>query len=127
MKIDKKIELIDTLLNNNIELDKYIQNIENSELETPVNLECSINEYILNNVNKKDTIKTNKTMKFRDIIKIAACTVLSLLIWYGYVNIDTSTTTSNTKDHQFIGKMQSYSNKLNGFMLKTINIERRDK
>lgn len=65
-----KFNKIDELLENENELEKYINNIEKQSMETPPNLKEKINIKI--------TKKKNKY--YIDICKIAACLIFSLAI-----------------------------------------------
>lgn len=63
-----KMQIIDELLKDDCKLEKYIDDIEKTQIQKPEN----IDKKILSKINK------NKKTKFADICKIAACLVFSL-------------------------------------------------
>lgn len=122
-----KIKTIDSLLDSDIELDKYISSIENSAIEIPNNLE---NDLLLQfNTSKQRNIFKENTLK---ILKIVACTTFALIMWNYLVltpiemqpivqkPIDITTNEPNT----------SFKDKLkiaNDFLITPLNFERNDK
>lgn len=66
----KKINKIDELLNDDIYLEKYISEINQKQVEIPLDL----NQKIMSKVNRK------KKKYYTDICKIAACLIFSLVI-----------------------------------------------
>lgn len=66
----KKLEEIDKLLEEDINLENYIKNIEEKQIKTPTELK----EKIISKINKK------KKVRYIDICKIAACLIFSLTI-----------------------------------------------
>lgn len=65
-----KLEEINKLLNNDINLENYINKIEKEQIEVPSNLQ----ERIISKVN------TKKKILYTDICKIAACLIFSLAV-----------------------------------------------
>lgn len=66
----QKLKEIDQLLNDDVQLEKYINEIQEKQIETPLNLKEKISSKI-SRKNKKFCI---------DICKIAACLIFSLAI-----------------------------------------------
>lgn len=66
----KKLEEIDKLLEEDVNLEIYIKNIEEKQIKTPIELK----EKIITKVNKK------KRVLYVDICKIVACLIFSLAI-----------------------------------------------
>lgn len=137
-KSKEKIEIIDTLLTNDDAFNVYIKDIEQDNEKTPINLEDNILRYIQTNtkenIKKKDN--TSKKYKFVDILKIAACTILSVLLWQAM-----AIEPPNNLEHEIpkSGNIEQEDNlstsimdindiymKINNFMLNPINFERRD-
>lgn len=67
---NNKIDKIDRLLENDMDLEKYINKIEKNKIEMPMNLK----EKIMSKINKK------RKIHYADICKIAACLIFSLAI-----------------------------------------------
>lgn len=65
-----RLEKIENLLNDDLELEKYINSLENTNFVIPKDL----------NKNIKNTIKIKKKIHYLDICKIAACLIFALLI-----------------------------------------------
>lgn len=65
-----ELEKIDKLLQDDISLEKYINEIQNKEVEVPDNLKSKI----FSKINNK------KKRKYADICKIAACLIFSLAV-----------------------------------------------
>ncbi len=132
-KLNKKIEQIENLLNCNTELEKYIKDIESSNIDIPNNLENILLEKFSNietppKIKKINTIKEN-TVK---ILKIAACTMFALIMW-NYITLSpikiehtqnhTIQTPQTENETYFKDKLQLAGN----FLLTPINFERNDR
>lgn len=126
-----KIDLIDTMLNNDDALNEYINLIQEDDIEVPPKLNSKILKYIDGNTSK------NKTYKFVDILKIAACTILSVLLWETIMINPPDLTTNkeesinedvqdNTHNSNFLINANDLCIKLNNFMFKPISFERRE-
>lgn len=73
-----EIERIEKILSNENFFNEYIKEIENKDIKIPDNLESDI----YNKLSKEKNIKVNiHKFNFIDIIKIAACTILSVILW----------------------------------------------
>lgn len=117
-----KIELIDTILNNSDAFDTYIQSIEKENIQTPLDVQSKI----LNSIKQKPQQKKN--LKFIDILKIAACTILSVLLWNSMNKIPLTANKETNKDKPYmLINTSDLSNKINQFMFKPIEIERGEK
>lgn len=118
----EKIEIIDTILNNSDAFDAYIQSIENSNIKTPINLQ----DKILSSIAKEP--KKKKNLKFVDILKIAACTILSILLWNSMnkIPIQIDKDANENKPYMLINT-SDISQKINQFMFKPIELERGEK
>lgn len=65
-----KLQEIDKLLNDDINLENYINEIEKQNIQTPSNLQ----ERIVSKINRK------RKVRYADICKIAACLIFSLAV-----------------------------------------------
>lgn len=72
--IDEKIKLIDSLLEDDSKLDKYINSIEDKNIDTPKDLNENIRKLVIKKINRK-------SKKLFEILQIAACTVFALVLW----------------------------------------------
>lgn len=130
-KTNEQIDLIDTLLKNDDALNVYINDIELSNIKTPDNLENNILKFInsKNDFKQKENSQT-KRFKAVDILKIAACTILSLLLWKAMAiqpgNIPENPDEVEQKTYFTINSSDFYR-KINKFMFKPINLERGEK
>lgn len=119
--IDDRLEEIDKLLNDNNLLDKYINILENSNIDIPIGLE----NRVLNGVQSNITKKSNK---FFDILKIVACTVVALCIWSSTLTSNTSYATNKSiKRSEFYTKFDSVVENISNFFMTPIIIEGREK
>lgn len=117
-----KIELIDTILNNSDAFNTYIQSIEKDTIQTPSELQSKI----LNSIKQKPQQKKN--LKFIDILKIAACTILSVLLWNSMNKIPLTPKEETNEDRPYmLINTSDLSKKINQFMFKPIEIERGEK
>lgn len=120
----EKIEIIDTILNNSDAFDTYIQSIEKENIKTPINLQ----DKILSSISKEP--KKKKNLKFVDILKIAACTILSVLLWNSMNKIPLPINKDDVKEESkpyMLINTSDFSKKINQFMFKPIEIERGEK
>ncbi|MBO5477919.1 MAG: hypothetical protein J6A15_09240 [Clostridia bacterium] len=117
-----KIEIIDTILNNSDAFDTYIQSIEKENIKTPISLQ----DKILSSISKEP--KKKKNLKFVDILKIAACTILSVLLWNSMNKIPLTPKEETNEDKSYmLINTSDLSKKINQFMFKPIEIERGEK
>ncbi len=79
-ELEEKILRINLLLDNDDLLENYLDNIENKELEVPKELSNNIMKSIEKNENKNKNLRS--TINIYSILKIAACTIFAILIWY---------------------------------------------
>lgn len=131
-KFNEQIDIIDTILNDDKALDFYIKDIENSNIRTPSSLESNILKYINNSkFDINDNNKKTKHIKPLDILKIAACTILSLLLWQAVpLSVESMTQKTNIEEEKptyLMLNTNEFYKKINQFMFKPINIERREK
>lgn len=129
-KYNEQIEIINTILDDSNSLELYIEDIEKSNIKSPAGLKKDILQYI--NTNNKSNVKNSnaKIVKPLDILKIAACTILSLLLWQAMPltteNINSKTNIKSEKPIYFLLNTNDFYKKINQFMFKPIEIERRE-
>ncbi len=75
-----KIDEINIILNNNIEFEKYIDEVSNNDVDIPKDLNLKIMDNIENNDKIRNIIK-NQKIRFSNILKIVACTLFAIIIW----------------------------------------------
>lgn len=121
--IDNKLDRIDKLLNNDNLFEEYINKIENSNFEIPIDLEKKI---LCGIYSKSNNVK--KTNRFFDILKIVACTVVALCIWNSTLTSNTSYATNKSiKRSEFYTKFDSVIENISNFFMTPITIERGEK
>lgn len=121
--IDNKLNRIDKLLNNDNLFEEYINKIENSNFEIPIDLEKKI---LCGIYSKSNNVK--KTNRFFDILKIVACTVVALCIWNSTLTSNTSYATNKSiKRSEFYTKFDSVIENISNFFMTPITIERGEK
>lgn len=78
---NNQIDKIDEILNDKDKFEKYINDIEMSNIKVPEdiedNIKMKINKETLNNKNNINI----KKYKYYDILKIVACIIFSLVVW----------------------------------------------
>ncbi len=125
---NEQLDILNTILNNDNAFNTYINSIEKDiDIKTPDNLENNILSYI-NNSKAKTIEKTkSKIKKFKpiDILKIAACTILSVLLWQT-MSLPPESVMANNEEPKtyFTINTSDFYRKINQFMFKQINIER---
>lgn len=129
-KIIEKIDMIDNLLIDDECLDDFIEKIDNKKLDIPQDLTQKINLKLKNYdiKNKEHHLKTyDKTFS---ILKIVACTIFAIIIWYSMPqDIDFSKNTEelavNTKgiDQILYDKINLFGQKVNNFFMVPIDLE----
>ena len=119
-----KLELIEDILNNDEALNTYISEIEKENIKTPKDLKDNVLNYISNSSIQK------KKVKLLDILKIAACTILSVFLWE-MLPMDNSNNLMISEDvpQENIESVDTtdFFKELSNFMFKPINFERREK
>lgn len=128
---NEQLDIINTLLNDDKAFNTYINSIEKDiDIKTPDNLENNILNYIKNNKSQNIEKQNSKVKKFKpiDILKIAACTILSVLLWQA-MSLPPESVMSQNEEPQtyFTINTNDFYRKINQFMFKQINIERGDK
>ncbi|MEG2485046.1 MAG: hypothetical protein RSB51_06200 [Clostridia bacterium] len=126
-EIENKINEIQTLINNEDALAKYINEIENTECAVPKDL----NSKIISKINEKYK-ETDKVLSFKlnypNILKIAACTIFSLVIWQvtiaNNVSYANSFERTNKKVNTAYENIDNSIKKLNHFFMQPVKLER---
>ena len=126
----EKLDLIDTILNDENVLDIYIKDIEQENIKTPNKLKNNILNYI---TSKQNNVQKKK-VKMVDILKIAACTILSILLWEAIpmdsmdnMNLfDKEVNAECPQDESLFLDASNLYKELNLFMLKPLNHEGRE-
>lgn len=126
----EKLDLIDTILNDENVLDIYIKDIEQENIKTPNKLKNNILNYI---TSKQNNVQKKK-VKMVDILKIAACTILSILLWEAIpmdsmdnMNLfDKEVNAECSQDESLFLDASNLYKELNLFMLKPLNSEGRE-
>lgn len=119
-KLKDKLQKIELLLDNDNELDKYINDIENTQISYPNKLE----EKILLKVNR------NKSVYYLNICKMVACVVVALILCQTNYIKGTDFNKQNQVNQEVIQKNTFLDNKLNeisNFFMKPINLEKGEK
>lgn len=130
----KKIKYIDSLLDNKDELDKYINNIENSKLDIPLNIEENI-KLKLDTEKVKNDKKNN--YKYLNILKVACFCLVVMITWAGMTNIQlTDKEYGDVKNNEvnniervnkisaIYGKVSNFTNVFSNLLLSPIEFER---
>ena len=128
---NEQLDIINTILNDDKAFNTYINLKEKDiDIKTPDNLENNILNYIKNNKSQNIEKQNSKVKKFKpiDILKIAACTILSVLLWQA-MSLPPESVMSQNEEPQtyFTINTNDFYRKINQFMFKQINIERGDK
>ena len=128
---NEQLDIVNTILNDDKAFNTYINSIEKDiDIKTPDNLENNILNYIKNNKSQNIEKQNSKVKKFKpiDILKIAACTILSVLLWQA-MSLPPESVMSQNEEPQtyFTINTNDFYRKINQFMFKQINIERGDK
>ena len=127
----EQLDIINTILNDDKAFNTYINSIEKDiDIKTPDNLENNILNYIKNNKSQNIEKQNSKVKKFKpiDILKIAACTILSVLLWQAMSLPPESVMSQNEESKTYFTiNTNDFYRKINQFMFKQINIERGDK
>ena len=128
---NEQLDIINTILNDDKAFNTYINSIEKDiDIKTPDNLENNILNYIKNNKSQNIEKQNSKVKKFKpiDILKIAACTILSVLLWQA-MSLPPEIVMSQNEESKtyFTINTNDFYRKINQFMFKQINIERGDK
>lgn len=130
--VNKKINKIDNLLDNEIEFNKYIEQLEAiSELD--YNITASLNYNILNKINSVDnSSKEANIIKFKNklpnILKIVACTLFAIIMWETVFSSKVSYATNQNinieKTESFYEKIDEKLKEINNFFINSIKKER---
>ncbi len=125
---NEQLDIINTILNNENAFYTYINSIEKDiDIKTPDNLENNILNYIKDSKSKNVDKQNSKVKKFKpiDILKIAACTILSVLLWQAMSLPPESVMAQNEEPKTYFTiNTNDFYRKINQFMFKQINIER---
>ena len=125
---NEELDIINTILNDDKAFNTYMNGIEKDiDIKTPDNLENNILNYIKNNKSQNIEKQNSKVKKFKpiDILKIAACTILSVLLWQAMSLPPESVMAQNEEPKTYFTiNTNDFYRKINQFMFKQINIER---
>ncbi len=140
MKSDfKKIIQIDEMLDDEIKLQKYIDDIESSnDINNYEDIEDRILNKIKNIKNENKQMKNKQKMTKFDYLKVAGFTILVLILWNigsmtgilsnSQVNADTSKESENKQTKQSIDEIyqniNGVTNKISEFFVTPTNLER---
>lgn len=119
-KLNLKLQKIEMMLNNEEELDKYINDIQSAEISYSNKLE----EKILSRVNK------NKRTSNFNILKMVACTVLALILCQTNFIKEVDYIKDNRVDKEVVQKNSYLNEKVNeisNFFMKPIIVEKGEK
>ena len=113
----KKIDRINELLNDDLKLEKYLQNLDKKEIDIP----SKLNNSILNKVN------TRKKLYYFNILKIAACLIFTLAICRtDFIKNDNLVINKYEKKQEY-SKFQEKVSDICVFLRTPLNIERKEK
>ena len=116
-EINKKLEYRDNLLDNEKKFKKYLNDIDNLEISIPDNLEKNIYKKI-----PKKTVKYK--IDFRNLLKMVACIVFSVILWESVLSKNITYANSNLVTNQRINSISSFLDKkvnsVNNFFLEPI-------
>lgn len=152
IEISYAVEKIDNILASDENLESYLSTIENNKFAVPHDLENRLKQKILHLVPEKkgnvislDTepiIQSHhqdrkqepkrKQMRMFDIVKIAACAVFAVLIWEVAMlspsrNEEDNTKAKSQKNHEILANINQATRSVSEFLMKPINLERREK
>ncbi|MEG2348651.1 MAG: hypothetical protein RSB67_03285 [Clostridia bacterium] len=134
-KINTKLKKIEKMLIDDKLLNKYIENIEKTEdqkFNIPVDLEIKLKTRIKDEQKLRPKLKLVINKKFIDVSKIAACTILALLLWQitfpSFITYaSTDHRTYKIKGQEIYIKIDNGMKKLSKFFNSPIKFERREK
>lgn len=131
-EIKSKLKQIDLLIQDDLNIEKYIQEVEEKNVEIPSNLSLKILEKIkekqlCENKNvKKFTLKIN----YLNILKIVACTMFSIILWETVLSKNVSYASTEIKPDKQISsfylKIEEKVKVISEFFLGPLNIEGRE-
>lgn len=119
-KLNLKLQKIEMMLNNEEELDKYINDIQSAEISYSNKME----EKILSRVNK------NKRTSNFNILKMAACMILALILCQTNFIKEVDYINDNRVDKEVVQKNSYLNEKVNeisNFFMKPIIVEKEEK
>lgn len=119
-KLNNNIQKIDILLNDEKELQKYINNIENTQISYSNVLENKI----LSTVSKK------KSVYYANICKMVACMILAIILCQTDYIKSTNFNEKEKINHEIVQKETFLNEKINeisDFFMKPIEIEKGEK
>lgn len=152
IEISYAIEKIDNILVSDENLESYLSTIENNKFVVPHDLENRVKQKVLQKIpDKKGNVITletepvlqthyqdkkqepkRKQMRMLDIVKIAACAVFAVLIWEVAMfspsrNEGENTKAKSQKNHEILANINQATRSVSEFLMKPINLERREK
>lgn len=134
-ELNKKIEKIEDILNNNKLYNEYIENVDQKYLNIPDDVILKIKEKLnyekyRKNCNKENVKKKNSKYKMFQITKIAASAIFAILIWNSFIynsngnfkntNIDKTNKVYDIKQSKFYLNIDNKMKDINGFLLNPI-------
>lgn len=125
----RSIKEIDEILSNNESLSKYINLIENNNLQTEKNMPKSIKQYVKAKIQKEQKLKDLKIRKIFDYAKVAGFAVLVFVMSEAYIDLS-----NNIDDERVLGfsinieeKIEKAGKNVSSFLLRPIEINKEDK
>lgn len=131
-EIEDKLKKLDLLLENDLNMTNYIQEVEEQNIEVSSNL----NSKILEKIKEKQLFEDKKINKFKpkinyfNILKIVACTMFSIILWETVLSKNVSYASVDVKPEKqinsFYSKIDEKVKVISEFFLGPINIEGRE-
>lgn len=125
-KILDKLNKIEMLLNDETTLDKYIEEIDEKELNMPINLQSKL----LSNTERKFNIKVFVVEQYANILKIAACTIFAILMWENTLPKDFGNSKPfemGIKQSSIYASIDNTLKNINSFFTKPINLNKEER
>lgn len=147
IEISYEIEKIDNILASDDNLESYLSTIDNNKLTVPHDFEDRLKQRLFkqlpnekekmipledNTLQDKEQKPKRKQMRMLDIVKIAACAVFAVLIWEVAMfsptkNEGETTKAKSQKNHEILANINQATRSVSEFLMKPINLERREK
>lgn len=126
--INKKIDKIDSMLLDIELFDKYINDMELMKCDVPEDLDNKILKKIrFKKINNEETtVKKINKFYFKDIIKIAACTVFAIMMWQFVLSKPTAyagNENMNVKKNEIYNTIDEKMKMVNEFFMKPVSVK----